>query len=1153
MKTVTSDFKNEMTTIGRQYKNKINIYENNYLATQDDKLILTQNDMKLIVGVSDTEIEKTLEDNKIYNINLVRKAKILSTVMKELDFETDENITVGNIVEYEFSLKTGNEYTQTTDLTYQANTDYYELDDDEYVLLIQGTDYQVGDNITGTIYNYNDIYEWINYGKYIIYSKEFNEDKKTYNYVCYDAILRTMIPVDDTSIIQGISIKDALDNLANRFHFTIDYPSSEGQTAVGTSLNINYDSSLQNEIQEIWGDTYQPTYTGISLLPLNNLESTEYRGITYSCNNQVISVEGTSTGSVNQQISSTSFTLLANTTYTLATINEGDANITGTNISILIGNSNKANVMTCRIQGGTQTVNYTPTVDTEITSIRLYVDTTGRTMNYTTKIMLLQGNYNTSNLPTYEPYIGGSSPTPTYPQAIQNITGVQNINIIGKNIFDKENTKWYRNNNGDYLSIINTSTNRIRTTTFPIAGGKTYVISGLPEGIELNAVRTYRIPSGNSVGSATKSGNTFTLNDDINYIHLLFSGTNFTDSTNELMASANIQIEEGTTVTAYEAYKSKTHTINFGGIELCKIGTYQDYIYKSNEKWYKKENVLKIASYDGETITTSYLSTTGQLTTGATIYYGNDNPSDIEITDSTFISQLENLSLYNGINNINMINNNLISKLKLYYNYINYMSVYPNLSKIINQEAFTNTDNTYRDVMDQICQAVGFTIVADNNTLELKSLQTQPVDTIGKAYLKDINVSFGKKYGPINSLVLSRSGETDISVINDEESIKNNGLTQFTIKDNRILLFEDRDEYRQGIFNQIKGTEYYLNDFSSMGIGYLELMDYYNIEIDDNTYKCLMLNTNFKVKSGISEDINTEEPEETTNEYKTSTKSTKEVSFIVDAQNGKIAAKVSKGEVINEINLDETGASINAEKISLAGKTIALTSDDITINSTNFNVDKNGNVVANNATFNSGTFKGDLDTSENCKVGNDLYIGQNQDTSDLDIKHIWFDTRQHIYRVHTTFNGLTVLGDDVLHLKIDDDTDIQLHDGRIAFRPEGNTEMQLEDGYIWMADDPVISSDERLKENIKDIDTSWIDEIKIKEFAYKRTPDKKRVGVIAQDYVDKEYADYFLEIDRDGYYAIRYNDITNALIKYCQELKQRVDTLEAKLKEMEDK
>lgn len=59
-----------------------------------------------------------------------------------------------------------------------------------------------------------------------------------------------------------------------------------------------------------------------------------------------------------------------------------------------------------------------------------------------------------------------------------------------------------------------------------------------------------------------------------------------------------------------------------------------------------------------------------------------------------------------------------------------------------------------------------------------------------------------------------------------------------------------------------------------------------------------------------------------------------------------IATKVSKGEIISSINQSAESTTINANKISLAGKNINLTSDNITIASTNFSVDKDGKITA---------------------------------------------------------------------------------------------------------------------------------------------------------------------------------------------------------------
>ena len=506
MKTVSNEFKQEIIKLGRQYKNKINIYGDGHLATQDNRLILTQDNMMLIV---ENSVNKVLEDDVLFNINLSRKGKILSTMMKELDFESYEDINVGNVIEYLFGLKIGDIYEISSDGTYKANTDYYELEDDKYILMIQDEDYVVGETIVGNIYNRRDNYEWVNFNKFIVYSKEYNEDTKTYSYVCYDYMLKTMIPINNTITIQNTKIKNAIKNIADNFGL------------------------------------------------MTTLDTTEY----------------------------------------------------------------------------------------------------------------------------------------------------------------------------------------------------------------------------------------------------------------------------------------------------------------------------------------------------------------------------------------------------------------PNLNKVINSNAFNNVEATYRDVLDMICQAIGTTMIASDDNLILKSLNTSPVCTLDSTYLKDTNVSFGKKYGPINSLVLSRSGQTDNIYRQDTQSIEQNGLTEFKINDNLILLYNDREQYIDNIFNKLDGVEYYINDFSSTGIGFIEFLDFYNITIDDNTYKCLMLNSDFKVKNGISEEISTEEPEETNTDYTTSGKTDKDVSFIVDKQTASINAKVSKGEVINEINLDSTGASINANKISLAGKTIQLTSDDIAINSTKFQVDKNGNVECSNMKITGGTLE----------------------------------------------------------------------------------------------------------------------------------------------------------------------------------------------------
>lgn len=61
------------------------------------------------------------------------------------------------------------------------------------------------------------------------------------------------------------------------------------------------------------------------------------------------------------------------------------------------------------------------------------------------------------------------------------------------------------------------------------------------------------------------------------------------------------QIEKGSTATTFEPYKSTTYPISLGTIELCKIGDYQDRIYKDNGKWYLYKTVEKLILNGTET------------------------------------------------------------------------------------------------------------------------------------------------------------------------------------------------------------------------------------------------------------------------------------------------------------------------------------------------------------------------------------------------------------------------------------------------------------------------------------------------------------------------------------------------------------------------
>lgn len=76
-----------------------------------------------------------------------------------------------------------------------------------------------------------------------------------------------------------------------------------------------------------------------------------------------------------------------------------------------------------------------------------------------------------------------------------------------------------------------------------------------------------------------------------------------------------INIVTGTqTITLTDGVISDDYTVNLGSIELGKIGTYQDYIYKSSDDWYVHKAVGKIV-FDGSASET--WTRAGTLTSGA--------------------------------------------------------------------------------------------------------------------------------------------------------------------------------------------------------------------------------------------------------------------------------------------------------------------------------------------------------------------------------------------------------------------------------------------------------------------------------------------------------------------------------------------------------
>lgn len=235
---------------------------------------------------------------------------------------------------------------------------------------------------------------------------------------------------------------------------------------------------------------------------------------------------------------------------------------------------------------------------------------------------------------------------------------------------------------------------------------------------------------------------------------------------------------------------------------------------------------------------------------------------------------------------------------------------------------------TYRDILDDIAEATATHPIIKNGELVLSWIN-QTNETINEDYLKDINVKFGKIYGPINSVVLSRSVSDNI-YLKDEESIEENGLCEFKISDNQIMNNNNRDAYISGIFNKLRNVSYALNDFSSIGIMFLEPLDKYTVNIENVAYSCIMFNDEQNITQGLEENIYTNEPEQGVTDYMMADKTDQrlnQTTFIIDKANQKAELAITNSnQAISQVTtLTAEVGRIESEISEIAGVTKTAT------------------------------------------------------------------------------------------------------------------------------------------------------------------------------------------------------------------------------------
>lgn len=193
------------------------------------------------------------------------------------------------------------------------------------------------------------------------------------------------------------------------------------------------------------------------------------------------------------------------------------------------------------------------------------------------------------------------------------------------------------------------------------------------------------------------------------------------------------------------------------------------------------------------------------------------------------------------------------------------------------------------------------------------------------------------------------------------------------------------------------GTKYLLDNPTTIEY------EYPKIELEDGDYTVELLGytdaylfvrlmaqniytTQFATRAEVNSEISQTAKEvsisvdERLSNYSTTTEMRAEIKTTANVINLEVGKKVNNEDfnganIMLAINNDTSSAVINADKIDLSGKEINLTTEDMSIISDNFSVDKYGNIIATSGTLGGWTLssEGLIDTSGKIYIRNNGY------------------------------------------------------------------------------------------------------------------------------------------------------------------------------------
>lgn len=549
-------------------------------------------------------------------------------------------------------------------------------------------------------------------------------------------------------------------------------------------------------------------------------------------------------------------------------------------------------------------LNFTTPPNAKYICFRLGINKSGNTVEFS-NIMLLKGTITTTH--DYEPY--------KEKEVL--------IDLAKENLFDKDNVSFghvdnttgvLKQNGISSHSITNDTISFIATANYRGIVSDYISVDSLTNYV-LNCVSDYSSMfyivynydnEYNFLGYSTGKPSvpySFTTLKNTQYIRSVIEVSKYKADTT--VNVSNIKIYKGTNADdSYELNsigdtKDKLEIINELANIQKRIGKV---ILNGNENWFKASDTS--ANYYG---VNNIINATKNYDIGLSSHFVNINK---------YPNVLNTFAIRN--NGTSLMFNSSITTLADFKSWLkaNPVTVY---YKLATPETITlqNTDIPLYEGINHV------TLVEDLETTT--SIIYKKPFIIDDELLKDVNVDFKEKYGPVNSLTIS-SNNTVINSLEDKKSIEKNGKITFNINDNYLLNYNS-DTFINKLFNKIYNLEYYIYDFDSTGILVLEALDKFIVNHNNNNYNCLMLNDDVKLTTGLIETTYAEKPEENVDEYTSVTPLDKKINnalISIDKANAEIVLKVDSNGKIAQARLDgdaDKGSkfTIKADNIELEG------------------------------------------------------------------------------------------------------------------------------------------------------------------------------------------------------------------------------------------